>query len=322
MQMDTKIGHTPNELSKELDTAKQKAAYDDEAKRLLAIKSLLATILIATIDDFSEMARENVEKLIDTPVINLSAVPGETNQERITGTSQEDAVPYEGKILFDIRFAVYNIQQNEFIKFLVNIEMQKSYYPGYDLVTRGIFYAARMISSQLSTEFSDSEYNHIKKVYSIWICLDSPKYAENTITRYKICPEQIVGCFPTNKARFDLLEVIMICLSKKIPKTEENFPLHRLLNIIFSETLDVDYKKTVIKDEFNIPITKELDRRLAKMCNLSEMIEEKGIQRGIEQQRIESIKILIKNYKKLNQTIDSTINAIVEDEKIVREYWM
>lgn len=50
--------------------------------------------------------------------------------------------------------------------------------PGYDIVTRGIFYAARLISAQSGTEFTHSHYDDIKKVYSIWLCMNAPKESE------------------------------------------------------------------------------------------------------------------------------------------------
>lgn len=61
------------------------------------------------------------------------------------------------------------------VKLIINVEGQNDFYPGYDIVTRGIFYTAQLISSQLETEFTGSNYGDIKKVYSIWICLNSPK---------------------------------------------------------------------------------------------------------------------------------------------------
>lgn len=38
------------------------------------------------------------------------------------------------------------------------------------LTRRGIYYAARLITSQKGTVFKNDDYNAIKKVYSIWIC--------------------------------------------------------------------------------------------------------------------------------------------------------
>ena len=40
---------------------------------------------------------------------------------------------------------------------MINIEAQKKWNPGYEIVTRGIFYCARMISGQKHTEFEHSD---------------------------------------------------------------------------------------------------------------------------------------------------------------------
>lgn len=74
---------------------------------------------------------------------------------------------------------------DENVGIVIGIEAQKSFYPGYDLVMRGIYYAARMLSSQMGVEFTGENYNQIKKVYSIWICMRVLKKIGNTITDYE-----------------------------------------------------------------------------------------------------------------------------------------
>ena len=44
-------------------------------------------------------------------------------------------------------------EDKERIKLIINVEGQKKFDPGYDIVTRGIFYCARMLSAQKDTEF-------------------------------------------------------------------------------------------------------------------------------------------------------------------------
>ncbi|OUP84952.1 hypothetical protein B5F07_06840 [Lachnoclostridium sp. An169] len=43
------------------------------------------------------------------------------------------------------------------IKLIINVEAQKDFHPGYSLMTRGIFYGARMISAQKGTEFKERQ---------------------------------------------------------------------------------------------------------------------------------------------------------------------
>jgi hypothetical protein len=52
----------------------------------------------------------------------------------------------------------------------------------------------------------------MKKVYSIWICTNSPKNRQNSITRYYIEEENLVGNVREPKDHYDLMAAIMICL--------------------------------------------------------------------------------------------------------------
>lgn len=285
--METSISH-------KINIAAQKAAYDTNVKRLLSEKIILAHILAGVVTEFNGMQPEEIVPLIEgqPDIENISVLPGETSMPSITGCNTEDAVPNEGKVTFDIRFSVKIPGQNNTIKIIIDIEAQKNFYPGYDLVTRGIFYASRLLSSQLNTEFTLSGYNNIKKVYSIWICIDCPQYAVNTVTRYHITQENLIGHFPKDKARYDLLETIMICLSNNIVPKNENLHLHRLLGILLSPVLKVNDKKSALSEEFNIPMTIKMERIVADMCNLSDLIVEKSWQKGIEQGHGQGVKTM------------------------------
>ena len=55
----------------------------------------------------------------------------------------------------------------------------------------------------------------MKKVYSIWICMNPPKKRRGTITRYRIQEEDVVGKVRENEKNYDLLTAIMVCLGTK-----------------------------------------------------------------------------------------------------------
>ena len=74
----------------------------------------------------------------------------------------------DGKIIYDIKFPLY--YNNKERTYIINIEARKSTRaskPGYELINRMIYYICRMVSSQKGTEFIHSDYDNIKKVYSI-----------------------------------------------------------------------------------------------------------------------------------------------------------
>lgn len=72
-----------------------------------------------------------------------------------------------------------------------------------------------MLSAQLGTEFAIPNYQNLKKVYSIWICMNAPNYIGNAISEYKIAKEDIISGIPDNVEAYDKLSVIMICLNQK-----------------------------------------------------------------------------------------------------------
>lgn len=288
-----------NRLSRKIDITDKKAEYDENVKWLLSEKIILAYILVYSVREYRGMNPQDAVSLIEgTPQVSEVRVnPGETNSTEIIGDNVEDVVPGEGKVYYDIRFRAWAPDRSDLIQLIIDLEAQKKYHPGYNIITRGIFYCARMISAQLGTEFTGDDYDKIKKVYSIWICMDCPNYAENTITEYSMSQNNIVGDFPQDKGRYDLMSVIMVCLPKTIGDVNDSTRLHRLLGALLSSEMTKQEKKTIIEKEYGIPMTESIERRVNIMCNLSEAIEERGIERGEAKQLIGS---MISLKKKLN----------------------
>ena len=168
-------------ISNVLESNSCKDQYDTQVKHILSDKTILAWILKHTTSEFKEHPIDLIKSCIEgdpevgTHRLSPSLSPEQTEApsipkpEAITGLDTADKVPGEGEITYDIRFHVLT-PTKERIKLIINVEAQKKFDPGYDIVTRGIFYCARMIAAQKETEFVGSDYDSIKKVYSIWIC--------------------------------------------------------------------------------------------------------------------------------------------------------
>ena len=136
-----------------------------------------------------------------------------------------------------------------------------------------------MLSAQHGTEFMNSEYGQIKKVCSIWICLSPPKYRENTITKYRIVEENLVGKAHENAVDYDLLSVFMVCVGGLGNKNHTG--ILRLLEALFSESLPPAEKKKILQDEFDINMSRAFETEVSEMCNLSQGVWGKGMQSGI-----------------------------------------
>ena len=79
--------------------------------------------------------------------------------------------------------------------------------------------------------------------------------------------------------------------------------LIRLLSTLLSTTETVESRKQILEDEFDIPMTKQIDEEVLDMCNLGMAVqlrgEERGIAKGMEIGRVEgAIKMLIDLFKK------------------------
>ena len=207
----------------------------------------------------------------------VSAVPVLPDESGtiISGLDSEDKSLREGNVTYDIRFRAIVPDTEEEIGLIVNVEAQNDYYPGYPLIKRGIYYCCRMISSQYGREFTSSHYEQIKKVYSIWICMNPPKSRENTITRYRLVEEHLVGEAVEPVRNYDLLSIIMLCLGGPDGKNYDG--VLRMLDVLLGSETSVAEKRKILENEYHIQMTQKLESEVSGMCNLSKGVLEKGM---------------------------------------------
>ncbi len=283
-----------NILAKNITVAGEKAAYDAACKRLLANKSILAWIMKSCLEEYRDIdVREIASRYIEgEPQIAESAVnPDEKpggDGEQIKGAGTEDSSINEGTITYDIRFYAALPRSGEIIRLIINVEAQNDFYPGYPIIKRGLYYCSRLISSQYGVEFTDSHYEKIKKVYSIWVCANPPKYRRNTVTRYRIREENLIGEAKEKEENYDLLTAIMICLGN----SEDNRyrGILRLLDVLLSSEKKPEEKKRILREDFGIEMTRVLESEVEAVCNLSDGVEARGIEKGMKEGIKEGIK--------------------------------
>ena len=287
MEVETPIAESIRSIDKN-------AQIDAACKRVLAIRIILAWIMKSCLEEFRDYdVNEIAEKYIEgEPVIGKVAVsPDQTNaDQRVHGISNEDTSLTEGTVTYDIRFLARVPRSGELIRIIIDLEAQGDYYPGYPLPKRGIYYCCRMISAQHGTEFTNSNYQDIKKVYSIFIAIKPPVNRQNTITRYRIVEENMVGCVKEAVQNYDLMTLLMICLGKP---GDTDCDILKLLDVLLSNDIEVPEKQQVLENDFGIPMTRELERGLNDMCNLGEAIEREGMAKGMAKGVITSIQNLM-----------------------------
>lgn len=273
-------------LARELNIADVKVQYDDKVKRVLGQKIILAHIMKNVLTEYATTNIEEIVQCIEgNPEISIVKVnPGETNGEneiagRVHGLSNEDKVPDEGTVYFDIRFYAYVPQMGKQIKLIMNLEAQKYFYTGYEIVTRGIFYGGRMISAQLDTEFEIPNYDDLKKVYSIWICMNAPYHIGNAISSYLLTKQDLVEGIPDKQEAYDKITVIIICLNEKAEKKTDFLAM---LNLLLSPTKNIHDKVRELEEKFQISMESNIKEEENLMCNLSDLVEEIGIEKGYQ----------------------------------------
>ena len=276
---------TPTALASDIEKENLFIQYDKSIKKVLANKPILARILKFTVQELSILSLQQIENCIDGNSVMIGQTflePGLSNP-KIINKQLEDDISGEGRIVYDLRFEV-NLPDGEKTKIIINIEAQRKSNPGYSIVNRGIFYIARLLSAQLNTEFtnngSDSaQYDNMKKVYSIWICMDCPEDKKDSIVSYSLKPEIL---YQGNKTlnidyTYDYVGVVVVHLSGN-PECSQN-QLIGMLDTLLSK-MDVKSKKQKLREEFQLPMTVEIDQEVSDMCNLSLGLWEEAVTEG------------------------------------------
>ena len=310
------------EIANAVNAAGDKAQYDTRVKRLLAQKSILAHILVKTVDEFKGMKPEDVVKYIEgEPSISVVPVePGLANMEktdatgqRIVGLNTENAEINEGLVRFDIIF--YVRMKNGLSQIIVNIEAQKDEPTEYKILNRAIFYVSRLISSQKERDFVNTNYDDIKQVLSIWICMNMD---DNSLSHIHLTKDEMLK--PCNwKGNLDLLNIVLIGITNEIPEHDEKYEMHRLIGALLSSELKEQEKLDIIEHEYNIPISQEFREDVRIMCNLSTGIEERATEKATEKT---SEKFILNMYKKgytLDQIADVAETGVDEVEAIIKK---
>ena len=311
------------EIKNVVSAADTEAQYDDKAKRLLSNKIILAHILIKTVDEFRKMSPKDVVPYIEgEPFVSVVPVePGLTNAEkipsgdglkggqRIVGMNTENAEVNEGLIRFDIIF--YVRMRDGISQVIVNLEAQKDEPISYYILNRAVFYVSRLVSSQKERDFVKTNYNDIKRVFSIWVCMNMN---ENSMDYVHLTDDKLLGTHQW-KGGLDLLNIVLIGISDKIPEHDDKYELHRLLGTLFSMELTAAEKLGIIKTEYSIPIDDKLRKDVSAMCNLSQGIREKG--RAEEGERI-ILNMHRKGYtpEQIAEIVEKTIEEV---EAIIRK---
>ena len=250
--------------------------YDASLKAVFAQPRIVAAILRMAVTEYEGMSVDEVLPYIldiskETPVDDISqAAMQKLEQERSS---------LAGKIIrYDLFIKAKNPKAGEInVNLYLDFEFQNKYYPGYSLIKRAMFYVARALDGQLTVIDKDTDYNSLQKAYSIWICNeDVPKVNQNTMTRYRIIQENVIGEAEDNPEEYDLMEVVMIRRGKEEIQEE----VFDFLDGIFHSKLEQITKYTGEDSE--------IEKEVTNMGGFGAALAEKKLNEGRREGRQEA----------------------------------
>ncbi len=319
----------PSEIAQNLKVADENSTfkYDESARNIVAQKSVLAYILKSALGEYAEYTvQEIAERFIEgEPELRKTAVHQDhpdredvigmmSGDDKIEGDPTADKSQRDGTVYFDIRFIAVLPSDGGRIEILINCEIQNRDTPGYPIPKRGVYYTARMISSQRGTIFKDQEYGKIKKCVSIWLCEDTADTRSDTINRYSFTEECLRGDFHEEKTDYDLMTVVVLRLGSKGEKSEDN--AIRLLSKMFSTNLSYEDKLDALQNEFRISVSRKMSEEVQSMCNLSVGVLNKGISVG----KMEQAKETAYKLKDMGLPIDKIAYAVEVGIDTIQEW--
>ena len=311
-----------NSLARTIENNYDHISYDAVCKQLLSEKSILAWIMKYCVSECQGMAVEDIVRCIEaSPSVSVTPVfPDEKNTTLINGMNTVNTSQNEGTVVFDILFAA-TIPLPKPMRLIINVEAQADFSPHYPLPSRAEYYSARLISSQKGREFTNSHYGDIKKVYTIWVCTDPPKYRENTIYITSVRMKERSGRMDSLIKGYGLQRTAFIMLGDEEEKEAEG--VLRLLDVLFRSEKISEERKHILEEEFDIAMNEDMEMEVRHMCNLSKGVEDRGFRKGIvvgtengivkgreegrEEEKLNSIRSLM---KKLNLTLEQAMDVL------------
>lgn len=248
-----------------------KKSYDLICKEVLSYKFILAKILKYVLDEYEDCDEKEI-----IPLLGIN-----TDEEKIICIQNAF-----GTHEYDLFFTTKLPKSINEIDLFINMEPQKTSDVSYQLQNRGIFYVGNEITYQYDRVFKNSKYNDLKKVVSIFISFDAPtKEEENSMMVLQLSKNMKIGYNSVIKKDYDKIQIIIIYLGQE----DSHHPLLEFLKLIFRSDIQFEDKIKRLRTEYNVPISDSFEKEVRDMYGLSDLVEKRGIQIGIEQGKFEAL---------------------------------
>ena len=314
---------------KTLSVEQGRCMYDRAAKIILSDVQIISRILHSVVPEYHNISIKDIEdKYIERKSISVSRTPVPDIAGNIEAAKKADAILLnsedtglnEANIYYDILFAAsYPGSENEKLELYINIEDQKSFHPSYPLDKRAEYYGARLLSAQLKTINREMSYGSLKKVYSIWICMEAPARKAGLAMLYRMRGDVIINDKKINVEseynRLGLINVVMLYLNSGCRMGEKTL---ELLRVLMSHDNSRHEKLQALKDN-DITIVDAVNGGVRDMCNLSEIVWKKEMEEGIMTGKKEMVVNMLKDGFSIKQAAQYSGFSEEEVRKISEE---
>ena len=301
----------------------EKSYLDAGCKALLGCTAVAAFIVKNCIPEFHDMSLEEIQEYIIYKKAKSQMTPEELAEIQAENTSPveigchivddlpdklneknvESKSTNEGTIYYDVLFDIGMPDgKSPPSRVIVDIEAQNEFKPGYAILKRGSFYCGRMISAQKETVFRNSDYNKLQKVYSIWLCIVPDEDVRGVCNAYNMSEICLAKEHHFPKEQYDNFCIILACLQDK--QSANN--MVRFFSSVFDNEMPVEEKLDLAR-ECGLQVTADVKEGINQMCNYSDYVEQKGIEKG----RIEALsESVVKLVREGNYSVEAATNLL------------
>ena len=291
---------------------------------------ILARIIKECVSEFHDIPLAEIPHYMESdPTMNVNM---DKATDKIFGMNPEDTSVFGAKIIFDIIVGIRlpDSHEKENIGIILNIEAQANSNRQYPLLSRAIYYCSRLLARQKNRPdgFQHSDFQNLKKVYSIWIVMNSNKATEGVMNQYSISETCLKRACHFPKETYDKLAIIMIYPNSNYDMNDDKYDLMELLHILFKAKMTAKEKKCQLEKNYGIMMTKKTEREVEGMCNLSQIHVDagrreglaeglvKGLKKGIKKEMIKNVTTIM---KKTNKSMTEVMDLLDIDESLLPE---
>ena len=150
-------------------------------------------------------------------------------------------------------------------------------------------------------------------MYSIWICTETSENRANTIERYHLTREVLPEKEDFYIPRYDLMEALIVNLSKNSDAGESESEMIRCLTDLFDAKISQEEKVRLLKNRYGVLTTVEFEEEVRNMTAYSSSLLKKG-----EDRLATLIKLLIAAGRQ--EDVDKAVSDEVARRELYREY--